>query len=86
MESVTASAHRILELLLTKAVVTGKAKSAILKIPYQDMTQGWPGAKQYGDVDLIIELKTKWAPRDDETLPIEVIEENENGFDPEESA
>ena len=73
MESATASAHRILEYLLTKAVVTGDAKNASIKIPYQDLAQDWEGA-EHDDVDLIVEIKTKWAAKDDETLPLEISE------------
>lgn len=82
MEPGNAAAHRILEYLLTKAAVTGKAKKATIKIPYKDLVQDWPNHVGYENVDFILEIKTRWAPADEETLPIEVSEDN-HGFDPE---
>ena len=82
MESRSAAAHRILEYLLTKAVTSGKAKRATLKVPYADLVQDWKGDIGFEDVDLVLEISTKWVARDDETLPMEVSEDP-NGFDPE---
>lgn len=75
MENASASAHRILELLFTKAVITGKAKSAIIKIPIEDLRQQYKNGTTKENVDFVVTFTCKWLERDEETQPIEIFED-----------
>lgn len=55
----TESAHKLLELLITKALVTGDDKAATVRIP-ADMLQPHIGPDSIQLSDLIIKISTKW--------------------------
>lgn len=55
------SLYKLIDILLTKAAVSGKIrKSTKIKIPYRELSKSI-GAEKYADVALEIEIRCKWA-------------------------
>lgn len=59
--SAQVSLYKVIDLLLTKAALSGKiTKSIKHKIPYNELTKS-VGINNYSDVDLQVEIKLKWV-------------------------
>lgn len=65
MKTGTESAHKLLELLITKALISGKAKSSSVRISYAELAQAM-GQKAEYDTDLLIRIKLSWEAPEDE--------------------
>ena len=59
MHTGTESAHRLLELLITKALVTGNGRTATVRLTAEDL-QPHIGPDSIQLQDLVIKISTKW--------------------------
>lgn len=59
MRTGTESAHRLLELLITKTLTSGKVKTSSVRLPYRELAAAL-GQKTSDDVDLKITIKLSW--------------------------
>jgi hypothetical protein len=64
MKTGTEQAHKLLELLITKSMVSGKTKSSTIRLSYNEMAAAM-GQPADNDIDLLIKLKLSWEhPKD----------------------
>jgi hypothetical protein len=64
MHTGSESAHKLLELLITKTIVSGKGRSASVRIPYNELAAAF-GKPQMYETDLQIEISLSWeAPEE----------------------
>lgn len=56
------TAHAILDLLLTKAAISGKVGNYKLRIPHYQLV---PDSFEYEDVDIIVTIQTDWEQTKD---------------------
>ncbi len=81
MESIN-SAHKVLEILLTKAAISSKPSASTVRIPYKDLLASI-GQKTDKQIDLLVTISLEWdAAEYDQSLSLdeymELVEEEEN--------
>lgn len=65
METGSESAHKLLELLITKALVSGKGKKATVRIPYTDLKPDI-GPHEVVLADLVVTVSVSWSDLEDQ--------------------
>ncbi len=55
------SAHKVLELLMTRAAVSGKLQNAAIRIPHKDLKNSIGNSEFDSKVDLLVKLEFNWV-------------------------
>lgn len=63
-KSTMQAAHSLLELLITKATISGKLTNSSIKIPYSELTAS-VGQQRFKDVNLVIQFNLNWEASND---------------------
>ena len=70
--------HRILEYILTKAIISGEPKGTTIRIPYSELAAD-VGKESNKQIDLVVEIALKWdeqvVSQDDALTELEVTNE-----------
>jgi hypothetical protein len=77
MEGKAATLHRMVNVVLTKAVTEEKLTSFSVDIPYEDLAKDDSGSSEFSEVALRITIETEWVSGDDLYMDEYKIEEDE---------
>lgn len=64
MKTGTEPAHKLLELLITKALISGKVRSSSVRLSYAELAAAMGQPAAY-DTDLLIKIKLSWESPND---------------------